>query len=124
MRPFADSIEGLTETNNNFRRVLYTAKRMQLVVMSLRPLEEIGYEVHPHTDQFFRVEKGRALFQIGEEEIVVGPGGAVIVPAGTHHNVTNTSATRPLKLYTIYTPPKHPAGTLQSRKPKIPSQKR
>ena len=89
MKPFVDSIEGLTETNKNFRRVLFTGKLMQLVVMSLKPLEEIGLETHPHTDQFFRIEKGRAYFIIGRNEEMVGPGWAVVVPAGTPHNIIN-----------------------------------
>ena len=118
MKPFVGSIEGITETNKKFRRVLFTGKLMQLVVMSLKPLEEIGLETHPHTDQFFRVEKGQAYFIIGLNEEMVGPGWAVVVPAGTPHNVINPSSTKPLRLYTIYTPPQHPAGTVQSKKPK------
>lgn len=95
---------------------------MQLVVMSLLPLEEIGYEVHPHTDQFFRIEKGRGLFVFASgrdgaarNEVVVGPGEAIVVPAGTYHNIINISKAKALKLYTIYSPPKHQAGTLQRK---------
>lgn len=120
MKPFVGSIESITEINTAFRRVLFTGKHMQLVLMSLRPHEEIGYEVHPRTDQFFRIEKGRALFVLDRAEKIVGPGWAVVVPAGTHHNIINISKTKTLKLYTLYAPPKHPAGTLQMRKPSDP----
>ena len=117
MKPFVGSIEGVTEINTAFRRVLFTGRHEQLVVMSLRPLEEIGYEIHPHTDQFFRIERGRALLLLDRTEEIVGPGWAVIVPAGTRHNVINISKTKALKLYTLYAPPKHPAGTLQMYNP-------
>jgi mannose-6-phosphate isomerase-like protein (cupin superfamily) len=86
-------------------------------VMCLQPKEEIGNEVHAEVDQFFRIEEGRAKFVLnGSEEHVVGAGGAVVVPAGTYHNVINASATKPLKLYTIYTPPQHPDGTVHKTK--------
>jgi hypothetical protein len=85
--------------------------------MCLQPKEEIGNEVHEHVDQFFRIEEGRAKFVLnGTEEHLVGAGGAVVVPAGTYHNVINTSPTKPLKLYTVYTPPQHPDGTVHKTK--------
>jgi mannose-6-phosphate isomerase-like protein (cupin superfamily) len=117
MTGYVGPIEKTTEENDYFRRVLFTGKHSQLVVMCLQPGEEIGNEVHPTVDQFFRIEKGRAKFVFGGKEAhLVGAGGAVVVPAGTYHNVINTSATRPLKLYTIYTPPQHPDGTVHKTK--------
>lgn len=117
MTAFVGSIEKITEKNKSFRKVLFTGKHLQLVVMHLQPKEEIGNEVHKKVDQFFRVEEGRARFVLDQgEEHLVGPGGAVVVPAGTYHNVINTSATTPLKLYTVYTPPQHPDGTVHKTK--------
>ncbi len=81
--------------------------------MALKPKEEIGNQVHPNVDQSFRIEEGRAKFLLeGSNECVAGPGSAVVVPAGTYHNVINVSPTKPLKLYTVYTPPQHPDGTV------------
>ncbi|HUV67229.1 MAG TPA: cupin domain-containing protein [Sedimentisphaerales bacterium] len=117
MTGYVGPIEKTTVKNKYFRRVLYTSKHLQLVVMSLQPKEEIGNEVHKQVDQFFRIEEGRAKFVLsGTEEHLVGAGGAVVVPAGTYHNVINTSPTKPLKLYTIYTPPQHPDGTVHKTK--------
>lgn len=117
MKTFVGSIEKITEKNKNFRRVLFTGKHLQLVVMHLQPKQEIGNEVHKNVDQFFRVEEGRARFVFnGSEKHLVGAGGAVTVPAGTYHNVINASAAKPLKLYTIYTPPQHPDGTIEKTK--------
>lgn len=117
MTTFVGSIEKLTEKNKSFRRVLFTGKHLQLVVMHLQPKEEIGAEVHKKVDQFFRIEEGRAKFVFDRsEEHFVGEGGGVVVPAGTYHNVINASATKPLKLYTVYTPPQHPDGTVQKTK--------
>ena len=114
MTGFVGDIEKLTEKNNFFRQVLYTGKYAQLVVMSLQPGEEIGDEVHHTVDQFFRIEEGEAKFVFNEkEEHVVKSGDAVIVPAGTFHNVINASPTKPLRLYTLYAPPQHPDGTVQ-----------
>lgn len=109
-------IEELTLANNNFRRVLYTAPHSQLVLMSLLPSEEIGLEVHADVDQFFRFEKGSGKITLEGEETIIGDGDVVIVPAGTNHNVINTSATEPLKLYTIYSPANHPDGTIHPTK--------
>ncbi len=117
MTGFVGNIEKLTEKNKYFRQVLFTGKHAQLVVMSLQPAEEIGNEVHNTVDQFFRIEEGEAKFVFnGQEEHVVKSGDAVIVPAGTFHNVINTSAKEPLKLYTIYSPPNHPDGTVHKTK--------
>ena len=111
MTGFVDNIEEKTEQNNFFRQVLYTGKHTQLVVMSLLPGEEIGMEVHPQVDQFFRIEEGRAKVIIDGEEHEVDEGFAIIVPAGSQHNVVNTGS-NPLKLYTLYSPPNHPEGTI------------
>ena len=108
---FIDNIEEKTEQNNFFRQVLYTGKHTQLVVMSLLPGEEIGMEIHPQVDQFFRIEEGRAKVIIDGEEHEVYEGFAIIVPAGSQHNLINTGS-NPLKLYTLYSPPNHPDGTI------------
>lgn len=117
MTGYVGPIEKLTEKNNNFRRVLFTGKYTQLVLMTLQPGEEIGKEVHKKVDQFFRIEAGSAKFVFGSKEVhIVKAGGAVIVPAGTYHNVINTSKTEKLKLYTLYSPPNHPKGTINRTK--------
>jgi len=106
------NIEDLTLQNNNFRQVLFTGQHSQLVLMSLLPGEDIGMEVHAHVDQFFRFESGEGKVIIDGEEFVVGDGMAVIVPAGSEHNIINTSATAALKLYTLYSPANHSDGTI------------
>ncbi len=118
MTGYVGSIEQATEDNAYFRKVLFTGKHLQLVVMCLQPGEEIGNEVHPDVDQFFRIEEGdaRFVFNNGKEEHMVHPGDAVVVPAGTFHNVINASAGKRLHLYTIYTPPQHPQGTVHKTK--------
>ena len=117
MTGFVGDIEKLTEKNKKFRKVLFTGKFAQLVVMCLLPGEEIGNEVHDTVDQFFRIEEGKAKFVFNEnEEHLVKGGDAVIVPAGTFHNVINASSKEPLKLYTIYSPPNHPDGTVHKTK--------
>jgi len=117
MTAYFGPIEGQTLKNAYFRQVLFTGKHAQLVVMCLQPGEEIGNEVHPEVDQFFRVEQGEAKFVLnGSEEHLVGKNEAAIVPAGTFHNVINTSKKTRLKLYTIYSPPNHPAGTVHKTK--------
>ncbi len=117
MAGYLVSIEKKTLDNNYFRQVLYTGKYAQLVVMSLQPGEEIGNEVHASVDQFFRIEQGEATFVFeGQEKHTAKDGDAVIVPAGTYHNVINTSKTAKLKLYTIYSPPNHPDKTVHKTK--------
>ena len=108
MNGFVQNIEALAAENTDFRRVGYTAKNCQLVLMSLKPKEEIGAEVHK-LDQFFRVEEGSGEAILDGVKTVILAGFAVLVPAGTHHNIINTGSV-PLKLYTIYSPPNHRDG--------------
>lgn len=107
MKGFFDNIENLTIENDNFRKVLYTTKGLQLVLMSLLPNEDIGEEIHPENDQFFRFESGEGRVIIDENTYEVADGDAVIVPAGANHNVINASSDEPLRFYTIYTPAHH-----------------
>jgi mannose-6-phosphate isomerase-like protein (cupin superfamily) len=116
MKGFVTNIEEATKGNGNFRKVLYTSKHSQLVLMSLKPMEEIGMEVHPDNDQFFRVDKGAGKVVIDGNEYEVGDGFAVVVPAGAQHNVINTSGTEELKLYTIYSPAHHKDGIVRATK--------
>ena len=116
MTGYVGKIEQVTLQNTAFRQVVFTGKHAQLVVMSLLPQEEIGMEVHESVDQFFRVESGTAKVVMNGEESQVADGDAFIVPAGTQHNVINTSTDQPLKLYTIYSPPNHPPGTVHQTK--------
>ncbi|OGY18491.1 MAG: cupin [Candidatus Chisholmbacteria bacterium RIFCSPLOWO2_01_FULL_50_28] len=116
MKGYHDNIEKMTLENSGFRKVVYTAKHSQLVLMSLKPGEEIGEEVHGDGDQFFRFEKGSGKVVIDGTEYTVGDGDAVVVPAGARHNVMNTSATVDLKLYTIYSPPHHRDGVVHPTK--------
>lgn len=116
MAGFVTNIEEATEKNENFRQVLFTAPHSQLVLMTLQPGEEIGMEVHPEVDQFFRFEEGEGKVIIGGEETAIKDGFAAVVPAGSEHNIVNTSTTEALKLYTIYSPPQHPDGTIHKTK--------
>ena len=116
MTGYVGKIEAVTLKNTAFRQVLFTGKHAQLVVMSLLVGEEIGEEVHDLVDQFFRVESGTAKVVMNGEEFEVSDGDAFIVPAGTMHNVINVSTDKPLKLYTIYSPPNHPDGTVHQTK--------
>jgi mannose-6-phosphate isomerase-like protein (cupin superfamily) len=115
VKGFCDDIEKLTEENQDFRRVLYTGRNLQLVLMTLQPGEEIGEEVHEDRDQFFRIEEGSGVVDIDGVENPVEDDFAVIVPAGARHNVRNTGD-EPLQLYTIYGPPEHKDGAVQSTK--------
>jgi mannose-6-phosphate isomerase-like protein (cupin superfamily) len=115
MKGFVDDIEKLTEENSDFRRVLYTGQNMQLVLMSLKPGEEIGEEVHDDRDQFFRVEMGKGEVLIDGKRHAVEADDAIIVPAGARHNVVN-KGTEPLRLYTLYAPPEHKDGTVHVTK--------
>lgn len=114
--PFAGDIEQMTEENEYFRRVLYTGKHSQLVVMSLKVGEGLPEEVHPSIDQFFRVEEGEADFILEGKSHRLEAGGAVVIPAGMRHEIVNASDSDPLKVYTVYSPPNHPAGTLDNTK--------
>jgi mannose-6-phosphate isomerase-like protein (cupin superfamily) len=116
LKGYVGNIEEKTLNNTYFRQVLYTGKHAQLVVMSLKPGEDIGMEVHDTVDQFFRFEKGEGKVIIDGEESAVSDGSAVIVPAGSNHNIINTSQTEELKLYTVYSPPNHPDGTIHKTK--------
>lgn len=107
MKGYFNNIEKATLENENFRQVLYTAKHSQLVLMALKPNEEIGEEVHDISDQFFRFEKGQGKVIIDGNEYVVSDGSVIIVPSGAKHNVINTSGVEELKLYTIYSPAHH-----------------
>lgn len=115
MRGFVDDIEELTEGNTDFRRVLYTARNMQLVLMTLQPGEEIGEEVHDDRDQFFRVEDGEGEILIDGNVSRIRANMAMIIPAGARHNVKNTG-NEPLKFYTIYSPPEHVDGVIHPTK--------
>jgi len=111
------NIEDITEKNTFFRQVIFTGLHTQLVVMCLKPKEEIGDEVHNDVDQFFRIEEGQAKFVLNKtEEHLVNPGDGIIITAGTYHNVINESQTENLKLYTLYSPPNHPDGTIHKTK--------
>lgn len=116
MAGFSINIEEKTLNNENFREVLYTTPRTQVVVMTLQAGEEIGQEKHEGHDQFIRVEAGTGVAILGGEEHRLEDGVAVVIPAGTEHNVINTSKTEPMRLYTIYAPPEHPEGTVHTNK--------
>ena len=121
MKGFVADIEKLTEENTDFRRVLYTGKNMQLVLMSLKAGEEIGEEVHEDRDQFFRVEQGSGEVLIDGKRTPVKADDAIIVPAGASHNVVNTGK-ESLKLYTLYGPPEHKDGTVRVTKAQADAQ--
>jgi mannose-6-phosphate isomerase-like protein (cupin superfamily) len=122
MKGFVDDIEELTKENKDFRRVLYTGKHLQLVLMKLSPGEEIGEEVHKDRDQFFRVEKGNAKVVIDGGNHKIKRGDAIVVPAGARHNVVNTDD-KPLHLYTLYGPPNHRDGVVYATKGKAEASK-
>ena len=115
MKGFIGDIEVLTEENADFRRVLYSGKNLQLVLMAIQPGEEIGEETHDDRDQFFRVEKGEGEVWIDGHRSKIKSDDAVIVPAGARHNIVNTGD-EALRLYTIYSPPEHRDGTVQATK--------
>jgi mannose-6-phosphate isomerase-like protein (cupin superfamily) len=116
MKGFNANIEKETLENKNFRKVLYTGKHSQLVLMSLKPNEEIGMEVHTDNDQFFRFEKGQGKCIIDGNFYELGDGSVILVPAGAQHNIINTSGTDDLKLYTIYSPAHHKDGIVRATK--------
>ncbi|MEA1909589.1 MAG: cupin domain-containing protein [Patescibacteria group bacterium] len=113
MKGYVDNIEKLTVDNDNFRKVLYTGKNSQLVLMTIQSGDEIGAEVHEEHDQFFRIDEGSGKVVIDDNEYEVSDGFAIVVPAGSNHNVINTGEGK-LKLYTIYSPPEHRDGTLHA----------
>lgn len=116
MNGFVGDIEALTLDNDNFRQVIFTSQHVQLVLMSLSPSEDIGFEIHEIVDQFLRIESGEGKVIIDGEEKLIKDGDAIIVPAGSKHNVINTSSENPLKLYTVYAPPHHRDGTIHESK--------
>lgn len=116
MRGFSTNIEKDVKDNSDFRRVLYTSEHLQVVLMTLKPGEEIGEEIHNANDQFFRFESGHGKCVINGNEYIVGKGDAVVAPAGAKHNVINTNRSGELKLYTIYAPPHHKDGTIRVTK--------
>ena len=115
MKGFVGDIEDQAEDNSDFRRVIYTGKNLQLVLMSLKPGEDIGEEVHNDRDQFFRVEKGKGEVLIDGKRSKIKDNDAVLVPAGARHNIINTGE-KPLRLYTLYGPPEHRDGTVHATK--------
>jgi len=115
MTGYVVELEKATLENDNFRTVLYTAQHSQLVLMTIQPGDDIGLETHPDHDQFIRVEAGNAKAILNGEEHNLVDGTAVIIPAGTEHNIVNTGSDK-LKLYTVYTPPEHPDGTIHTTK--------
>ena len=116
MKKFVINIEKETLENDNFRKVLYTTINSQVVLMSLLPLEEIGMEVHDISDQFFRVEAGEGKVIMDGEEFTITDGSAFDIPAGTQHNIINTSPDKSLKCYTLYMPPHHKDGIVHKTK--------
>ncbi len=122
MRGYHINLEQETLTNEDYRRVLYTAPHSQLVVMSLDPGVEIGMEVHPEHDQFIRVESGHGKAILNGEEVALMDGSGLVIPAGTEHNVINVSESEKLKLYTIYSPAEHPDRTIHHTKADEPAE--
>jgi mannose-6-phosphate isomerase-like protein (cupin superfamily) len=116
MTGYVANIEDQTLQNKDYRRVLFTGKMLQLVLMSIQPGEEIGMEVHEDHDQFLRVESGSGVAILNGERHDLKDGVAVVVPAQVQHNIINTSKSAPLKLYTLYSPPEHPEDTVQKTK--------
>jgi mannose-6-phosphate isomerase-like protein (cupin superfamily) len=116
MTGYVTNIERDTLENEDYRRVLFTGPNTQLVLMTLRPREEIGLEKHGGHDQFIRIQSGTGLLLLGEARHDLRDGSAVVIPAGAEHNVINTSSTEPLRLYTLYSPPEHPDGTFHHTK--------
>ena len=116
MKGFKSSLEKDTLDNNNFRKVLYTGKHLQLVLMCLKPGEDIGEETHPGNDQFFRFESGSGKCIIDETEYAVKDGDVVVIPAGAKHNIINTDAKTDLKMYTLYGPPNHKDQVIRATK--------
>jgi mannose-6-phosphate isomerase-like protein (cupin superfamily) len=119
---YVTNIENDTLENEDYRRVLFTGRNTQLVLMTLRPGDEIGLETHEEHDQFIRVESGTGSVILNGEKHALEDGVAVVIPAGTEHNVINTSKSEPLRLYTLYSPPEHPDGTVHRTKADEPAE--
>lgn len=122
LKGFVTDIEKDTVKNNNFRKVLYTGKNSQLVLMSLKPGEDIGEEVHKDTDQFFRVDAGSGVVVINDKKTKIKDGFAIVIPQGAKHNIINTGK-EDLKLYSVYSPPHHEDGTIHKTKEEAESSK-
>lgn len=118
---YVTNIEKDTLENDDYRRVLFTGQHLQLVLMTIAPGDEIGTETHAEHDQFIRVEAGEGKALLGGQEHALADGVAVVIPAGVEHNVINTSANEPLRLYTLYSPPEHADGTLHRTKADEPA---
>jgi mannose-6-phosphate isomerase-like protein (cupin superfamily) len=116
MNGYITNIERDALANEHFRRVLFTGPHMQLVLMTLKPGEDIGQETHDEHDQFIRVEAGTAIARLNGEETRLEDGSVVVIPAGVEHNIVNTSSEEPLRLYTLYAPPEHADGTVHHTK--------
>jgi len=116
MRGYIINLEEKTQENNTFRTVLYTTRHSQLVVMSLLPGQDIGSEIHKDVDQFIRVERGQGKAILNNEEHDLRDGYAVMIPAGTEHNIINTQSSESMKLYTVYSPPEHTDKTVHETK--------
>ena len=116
MAGYVTNIESRTLENENYREVLFTGPAIQLVLMAIGPGDEIGLETHDDVDQFIRVEAGQGKAILDGREHALEDGSAVVIPAGTAHNIVNVSTSEPLKLYSIYSPPEHPDGTVHRNK--------
>ena len=116
MKGYVTNIESATIDNSDYRRVLFTGRNTQLVLMALGPRDEIGLETHDEHDQFIRVESGTGIVVLDGEQHNLADGSAVVIPAGVRHNVINTSRDTPLRLYTLYSPPEHADGTVHRTK--------
>lgn len=116
MQPFSTNIEKQTLNNNYYRKVIFTGTKIQLVLMSLKPLEEIPVEIHHNIDQFLRLEFGQANAYVGNKIFHLKADDVIIIPAGTKHRILNTSKTKKLKLYSIYATPEHPDKTIHKTK--------
>lgn len=116
MAIFIENLEKQTVENTNFRKVISTNAHSQLVLMSLKPMEDIGMETHDNVDQFFRIEEGSGKAILNGTEYEFSSGFGIVIPAGTEHNIINTSTTGELKVYTIYSPANHPDGTIHTTK--------
>ena len=119
---YVTNIENDTLENDDYRRVLFTGRNTQLVLMTLQPGEEIGKEIHEEHDQFIRIESGSGSVILNGEKHRLADGIAVVIPAGVEHNVVNTSRDEPLRLYTLYSPPEHPDGTVHKTKQDEPAE--